>query len=289
MPPETFKILLVEDNPDDARLVREYLKDAGVFRADLAHVERLTDAQRILETDRFDVVLLDLSLPDSRGLDTIVGAMEHARGVPIVVFTGLDDEELAVRALHEGAQDYLVKGRMDGSSVSRAIRYAIERARREYADALRNSQTRHLWGSLIRTLGPGASAVLYQAGVMAGTDVFDFIHKNWSPSDEREFVQMLREHLRAAGLCTLLEFTIDRPSHGLAAEVKDNFEAVQSERGSDRPICHFLRGLLSGLASRILEVPDLVCDERSCQARGEKACTFRVHPMFASPGPEASS
>ncbi len=288
MPPETFKILLVEDNPGDARLVREYLKDAGVFRADLAHAERLSDARRMLETDRFDVVLLDLSLPDSKGLDTIVGVMEHARGIPIVVLTGLNDEELALRALHEGAQDYLVKGRMDGSSVSRAVRYAIERARREHADVLHNSQTRHLWGSLIRTLGPGASAVLYQAGVLAGTDVFDIIHKNWRPRDEREFVQMLREHLRTAGLCTLSELTIERPSQGLTAVVEDNFEAVQSERGSGGPVCHFLRGLLSGVASRILEVPDLVCDERSCQARGEKACTFRVHPMFASPGPEAS-
>ena len=280
MPPETFRILLVEDNPGDARLVREYLKDAGVFRADLAHVERLTDARRILETDRFDVVLLDLSLPDSKDLDTIVGAMEHARGIPIVVLTGINDEELAVRALHEGAQDYLVKGRMDGSSVSRAIRYAIERARREHADALRNSQTRHLWGSLIRTLGPGATAVLYQAGVLAGTDVFDFIHKNWRTRDEREFVQMLREHLRAAGLCTLSELTIDRPSHGLMAVVEDNFEAMQSDHGSDRPVCHFLRGLLSGVASRILEVPDLVCDERTCQAKGEKECEFHVHLMF---------
>jgi predicted hydrocarbon binding protein len=205
-----------------------------------------------------------------------------------VVLTGLNDEEVALRALQEGAQDYLVKGRMDGSSVSRAVRYAIERARREHADILRNNQTRHLWGSLIRTLGPGATAVLYQAGVMAGNDAFDFIHKNWRPSDEREFVQMLREHLRAAGLCTLSELTIDRPSHGLTAVVEDNFEAVQSGRGSDLPVCHFLRGLLGGVAARILEVPDLVCDERSCQAQGEKACTFRVHPMFESPRPEAA-
>jgi len=280
MPPETFKILLVEDNPGDVRLVREYLKDAGVFRADLAHAERLSDALRMLETDRFDVVLLDLSLSDSNGIDTILRAMEYARGVPIVVLTGLNDEALALRALQEGAQDYLVKGRMDGGSVSRAVRYAIERARREHADVLRNSQTRHLWGSLIRTLGPGASAVVYPAGVQAGMDVFDIIHKNWRPRDEGEFAQVLREHLRAAGLCTLLKFAIDRPSHSIAAEVEDNFEATQFERGSDRPVCHFLRGLLSGVASRILGVPDLVCDERSCQAGGEKACTFLVHPMF---------
>ncbi len=283
MPPETFKILLVEDNPGDARLIQEYLKDAGMFRAHLTHAERLSDAQRMLETDRFEVVLLDLSLPDSKGLDTVVRAMEHARGVPVVVLTGLNDEELALRALQEGAQDYLVKGRMDGSSVSRAVRYAIERARRERADVLRNSQTRHLWGSLIRILGPGASAVVYPAGVLAGMDVFDIIHKNWRPRDERQFVQVLREHLRAAGLCTLLEFTIDRPAHSVTAEVEDAFEATLSERELDRPVCHFLRGLLSGVASRILGIPDLVCEERSCQAGGQKACTFLVHPMFPSP------
>src|SRR5712692_670856 len=222
MAPETFKILLVEDNPGDARLVREYLRDGGVFQADLANAERLSEAQRMLETDRFDVVLLDLSLPDSRGLDTIVGAVTHARGVPIVVLTGLNDEELAVRVVREGAQDYLLKGRMDGSSVSRAIRYAIERARREKAEVLQKARTTHLWKSMFRILGPGAPAVLYRAGFDAGSNTFDFVLETWKPPDDDSFAQAIREHLHSAGLGDLLELRLERGARRAIAVIHDS-------------------------------------------------------------------
>jgi signal transduction histidine kinase/DNA-binding NarL/FixJ family response regulator len=121
------RILLVEDNPGDARLLGEALKDIANYHFELQHVERLSQALERLRGEHFDVVLLDLSLPDGQGLDNLAQVRDAAPNVPILVLTGLDDEEMALRALRVGAQDYLVKGQADGSSVVRAIRYARER------------------------------------------------------------------------------------------------------------------------------------------------------------------
>jgi signal transduction histidine kinase len=122
------EILLVEDNAGDALLLREVLAQAN--HADefkLSHVERLDSAIQRLAQGNVDVVLLDLSLPDGQGLETLTRAHTAAPQVPIVVLTGLDDQGLAVRAVREGAQDYLVKGQMDSCALMRALRYAIER------------------------------------------------------------------------------------------------------------------------------------------------------------------
>jgi signal transduction histidine kinase len=120
-------ILLVEDNPADARLLRESLAESRAAPFELTHVERLDAALARLDAERFDVVLLDLSLPDSAGLDTLSRAHARFPGVPIVVLTGQADKELALEAIRQGAQDYLVKGQVDGNLLVRAIRYAIER------------------------------------------------------------------------------------------------------------------------------------------------------------------
>ncbi len=124
-------ILLVEDNPGDARLIREMLRDAQAVAWRLDHVDRLADGLRRLAEEHADVVLLDLSLPDAHGFDTVGKVLDLAPTVPIIVLTGLDDEALAVRAVQAGAQDYLVKNDVTGGLLSRAIRYAIERKRAE--------------------------------------------------------------------------------------------------------------------------------------------------------------
>jgi signal transduction histidine kinase len=126
-----MKILLVEDNPGDARLVREALREVSETDFDLAHVDTLAAALAILARDRFDIVLLDLSLPDGRGLDLIRRMAASAPELPIVVLTGLNDEETALKALQTGAQDYLVKGQADGYLILRSMRYAIEREKIE--------------------------------------------------------------------------------------------------------------------------------------------------------------
>ena len=126
-----IKILLVEDNPGDARLVRELLVDASAWKFELTHVEQLSDAIPRLSEGNFDVVLLDLSLPDAHGLSTVTQLKAMAPTIPIVVLSGLDDEALALQAVQGGAQDYLVKGSGDGNLIARSIRYAIERKRAE--------------------------------------------------------------------------------------------------------------------------------------------------------------
>jgi signal transduction histidine kinase/DNA-binding response OmpR family regulator len=121
------RILLIEDNLGDARLLREALAEVPSHQFDLVHVERLSQALERLRKEPCGVVLLDLSLPDGQGLDNLARVREATPSVPILVLTGLNDEDVAVQALRVGAQDYLVKGQASGSAVVRAIRYAIER------------------------------------------------------------------------------------------------------------------------------------------------------------------
>lgn len=124
-----MRVLLVEDNPGDARLVREALTETlPGADLELVHVQRLEEALARLDAVTFDVVLLDLSLPDSQGLDTLRRLRRHESDVGIVVLTGLNDEALAVQAVHEGAQDYLYKG-VEGPLLVRSLRYAVERQR----------------------------------------------------------------------------------------------------------------------------------------------------------------
>lgn len=122
-------ILLVEDNPGDARLVRAMLDEASRLSITLAHVARLGDALEHLHDCPSDVVLLDLSLPDAQGLETVTRLHTAVPHMPIVVMSGCDDEALAVEGVRSGAQDYLVKGRVDSDLLVRSLRYAIERQR----------------------------------------------------------------------------------------------------------------------------------------------------------------
>ena len=131
MESELIKVLLVEDNAGDARLIREVLAEARGAAFDVERAGRLSTAMERLAAEGIDVVLLDLSLPDSQGLDTFAKAHAQAPQVPIIVLSGLDDEGLAVKAVREGAQDYLVKGQVDSDLLVRSMRYAIERKRVE--------------------------------------------------------------------------------------------------------------------------------------------------------------
>lgn len=127
-----IKILLVEDNPGDVLLLQETLSEITHFASDLVHVDRLADALQHLQTESFDVVLLDLLLPDSEGLETFLQIHQQVPLTPIIVLTGITDETLTIQAMQAGAQDYLIKGQVSGSELlRRAIRYAIERKRVE--------------------------------------------------------------------------------------------------------------------------------------------------------------
>jgi PAS domain S-box-containing protein len=122
-----IRVLLAEDNPGDQRLLQEYLKESKDQEVKLSTVESLGQAHDYLQASQFDLVLLDLSLPDSQGLDTFRKVHAAQPTLPIVVLTGLDDRTTAIQALREGAQDYLIKGEVEANVLNRSIQYAIER------------------------------------------------------------------------------------------------------------------------------------------------------------------
>jgi len=126
-----LRILLVEDNPGDARLTVELLREVGEFDFEVVHATTFAEGLFRLSSEKFSIVLLDLSLPDGQGLSLVSQLRARYSRIPLVVLTGFEDEATAVGALQAGAQDYLVKGQGDGHLVSRAIRYAIERHRVE--------------------------------------------------------------------------------------------------------------------------------------------------------------
>jgi two-component system, NtrC family, response regulator AtoC len=129
------RLLLVEDNPGDADLVREMLDSAGEAKFDLAQTERLSSGLALLAGGGYDVILLDLGLPDSTGLETFYTLHAAVPWIPVVVLTGSTDSEIGVQAVAAGAQDFLVKRTVDGATLARRIRYALERKRAERATA----------------------------------------------------------------------------------------------------------------------------------------------------------
>jgi DNA-binding NarL/FixJ family response regulator len=124
-----LKVLLVEDNQGDAEIVRMALAGATSPAFEVVEVQRLSEALHALDSASFDVVILDLSLPDSQRLPTFTTLHARHPALPVVVLTGLDDETAALGAVRLGAQDYLVKGEYDEAVLARSLRYAVERGR----------------------------------------------------------------------------------------------------------------------------------------------------------------
>jgi two-component system cell cycle sensor histidine kinase/response regulator CckA len=132
------RVLVIEDSPSDFRLLQELLRDARAREVTLTQAQRLQEGIELLDRERYDVALVDLSLPDAEGLESVERVQAKAPYLPIVVLTGRDDSETALRAVREGAQDYLVKGQGDGYLIVRAMRYAAERKRT--IEAVRRSE-----------------------------------------------------------------------------------------------------------------------------------------------------
>lgn len=124
---KTVRALLIEDDPYIARLIRQMLDKVRDISFDLVHADSLSSGLEHLEDGQFVIILLDLGLPDSSGIKTLNTVYARASGIPIIVFTGQDDETLGVNAVNAGAEDYLVKGQTDSKALVRAIRYAVGR------------------------------------------------------------------------------------------------------------------------------------------------------------------
>lgn len=131
MEPATINILLVEDPAEDARRLQLLLSECPFAHYQVQHARRLAEGLARLQKDAFDLVLADLSLPDSHGFETFERLRAQAPRMPMIILSGADEETQAIRAVREGAQDYLVKERVDADILSRAIRYALERHRAE--------------------------------------------------------------------------------------------------------------------------------------------------------------
>jgi len=172
MAPTPLTVLLVEDNPADAYLVRDMLTEGASEggRFTVTQVDRLTQALEQVADTTFDVVLLDLSLPDAHGIEIVTRLHVAAPGVPIVIMSGNQDEALAIRGVREGAQDYLVKGHVESDLLARSLRYAIERKRIE--DRL-SAKTREQ-ETFIYTVSHDLKAPLVSVQGMAGILIEDY-------------------------------------------------------------------------------------------------------------------
>src|SRR5215207_1073796 len=213
---EPIEILLVEDDPGDARLVDILLAEEDRSSSfEVTHAGRLDEALERLEQQAFDVILLDLSLADSSGLETVDRTRTVAPGTPVVVLSGQDDEDVALQALQSGAQEYLIKGQGDGDLIARSIRYAIERQRAD--EELRQNEER--FRSLvqkasdvitildsdgtIRYDSPAIEHLLgYEQGERVGRPTFEYVH----PEDVERVKVSFGRALEHPGVRPPLEF-----------------------------------------------------------------------------------
>ncbi|WP_251343654.1 ATP-binding response regulator [Haloplanus halophilus] len=183
-PADGLDVLLVEDNEGDARLIRHHLRTntSSVFEPpNITHVESLPAALDRLAEGDFDLVLLDLGLSDSRGIETLERLNERIESdddvsrLPVVVLTGLTDDETALKAIQEGAQDYLLKGDLDGALLERAIRYAMERHRQERRLKRQNERLERFASivshDLRNPLNVAQGRLTHEVGLREGTNV----------------------------------------------------------------------------------------------------------------------
>jgi CheY-like chemotaxis protein len=131
---KNIKILLIEDNPGDAYLIEEHLEEFANFLYDSKNVGTLNEALSALKEQPFDVIVLDLELPDSDGINTFLSVHKQNSLIPIIILTGLNDETIGTYAIKEGAHDFLVKGQTEGRLLECIIQCSIERKKKLYSD-----------------------------------------------------------------------------------------------------------------------------------------------------------
>ncbi|MCK4273468.1 MAG: PAS domain S-box protein, partial [Dehalococcoidales bacterium] len=160
MEDKTIKVLLIEDNPDDLKLIKRKLDRSVNARFAITPVSKLQDGLEHLARNGTDLVLSDLGLPDSHGLDTVTKILCEAPHIPLVVLSGFDDEAIAIKAVKSGAQDYLVKGQLDGTQIERSLSYAIERARLQRELEQDTQEISNIQANLLKILEKNADAII---------------------------------------------------------------------------------------------------------------------------------
>jgi sigma-B regulation protein RsbU (phosphoserine phosphatase) len=252
---KTIKILLIEDNLDDVFSLRMVLQRGAGMHFDLQSVQNLAEGLSRLAVGDIDAVLLDLSLPDSDGMETFHAVKAGARDVPIIVLSGLDAETLAVNAVHAGAEDYLVKGRVDSQLITRAIIYAIERtqaktaafkAEEKYRSIFENSvsgifqttpQGRYLNvnPALTRIYGYSSPAEL----MSAISDIGKLLYV--APDRRAEFIRLMQDK----GVVQDFESQIYRKD-GTIIWISENARAVRDAQGS----IQYYEGMVEDVTAR---------------------------------------
>ena len=242
MEAKTINILVVEDNPEDVFLLHAALDRVSGTRFKVEVARNLNDAGKMLENSHADIALLDLTLPDSKGLETFLALKSHAHDVPIIILSGMDDEALAVKAVHAGAEDYLVKGRVDSQLITRAILYAIERTEAKKAVVMAEEKFRGIFensvSGIFQTSPDGryisvnpALARIYgyntQEELMEQvSDIGRLLYVD--PKRREEFVGLMQEQ----GLVKDFESQIFRKD-GSVIWIAENARAVRDAQGQD--------------------------------------------------------
>jgi len=246
MDDQPVRVLLIEDNPGDARLIRELLADTNNVPFDLRCANRLLTGVEVLGEGGIDVVLLDLSLPDSSGLETLRRVHAYASRIPIVILTGLDDELLAMKAVREGAQDYLVKAQLNVALLVRSLRYAIERKR--IIEDLKAAQDQLVQTKTLRAVGELAAGMAHHLNNLLAVMLLqiDLLLAKTQPSEDRHALEMDRQALERVAKTILsaadvvrrvLEFGRMQPgSEAAPVEVVDLTELAQDTLELTRPL-----------------------------------------------------
>ncbi|MFH0907783.1 MAG: response regulator [bacterium] len=231
------RVLLVEDDAGDVRFLREALDGAQNYRFDITHTECISDALQYLVRESFDVVLLDLTLPDARGTESFLLLRARSPNVPIVVLADLTDETSAIRAVQEGAQDYLIKGYADDRTLVRSIRYSMERARA--LAALQDSKDQLLQAQKMEAIGRLAGGIAHDFNNLL-TSILGFsniildetLEKPALQSDIKEVIKAAERAAKLTG--QLLAFSRKHVQHVRSIDL--NYIVVEMD--------HFLRRAL---------------------------------------------
>lgn len=160
MAEKKVKVLLIEDNPDDSELIQRKLDRFASAKFSVTSVKRLQDGLEHLAQDKPDLILSDLGLPDSHGLDTVTKILDQSPHIPLVVLSGFDDESTAIKAVQSGAQDYLVKGQLEGTQIERSLFYAIERNRLQRELEQHTQEIYRIHANLLKILEKNTDAIV---------------------------------------------------------------------------------------------------------------------------------